>query len=160
MPRVWTMPSRLIHQRIRNPKQCHAEEGEEDAQIPVMVQAEALHEQLQSDARHDPGRAGKHASVRGVVDVDVGTVRNLEPENGHRSSARLAEPAEERRPHEGFETAAESHVQGQSHGEALGDVVNKERHEHVEAELGTGMVRGVGDETLGELVQRDGDDGL
>lgn len=122
-----------------------------------MVETQTLDEQLQRNADHDASGDREQQPVREVADLNIAPVRDLDDQHGDGRAEGLAEAAEQGRPHDGLGAAAERHVERQGHGEALGDVVHEQRHKDVEAELWVRVVRGVGDEALGDLVYGEGD---
>jgi hypothetical protein len=49
----------VSEERIADSKNHHAQEAEKYAKVPIMVQAQALNEELQSNADHDPRCPGE-----------------------------------------------------------------------------------------------------
>lgn len=85
---------------------------------------------------------------------------DFEYQPGDTGAERLAESAEQAGPGDGLKARLEGHVEWKGHGEALSNIVHKECHEHIEAELRVGMVCRIGDEAFGKFVQSNGDDRL
>lgn len=150
----------LVGNSIANPKHGHAQEGKEDAHVPIMAQAQALPKQLQRHAGHDTRRNRKQASVCRAVDGDVAVLGNLKPEHCNSGAHRLTETTKQCGPDNGLESAVQGHIQRQGHGKSLSDVVDEQGHEYVEPERRVHVVGGVGDKALGELVERNGDNCL
>lgn len=150
----------MRNERITHTQQGHTQKRKEDTQVPVVVQAQTLNKQLQRHANHDARGNRKKTGICGAVDLEIGPLGQLEPGDGDGGAEWLAKPAQQRGPEDGLDAATEGHVQRQSHGEALGDVVHEEGHEDAKAEGWVRVVGRVGDEAFGKLVQRDGDDGL
>ncbi|KAH6606844.1 hypothetical protein Trco_005997 [Trichoderma cornu-damae] len=138
---------------VAQTQQRHAQEGKEHAQVTVVIEAEALDKELQPDADHDARGQREEARIRDCVGGHVRPVGELEPQSRDGGPERLRQPAEQGRPGHGPPAGPEGHVQRQGHGEAFGDVVDEERHEDVESQGRVGVVRRIGDEALGELVQ-------
>lgn len=122
-----------------------------------MVEAQALDEELKSNADHDARRQGKETAVGDGTGSQTCCRCQPKPEGSKGAAEGLRQAAEEGGPEHGAPSGAEGHVEGQSHGEALGDVVDKESHENVEAEPRIYVIGSEGDETLRKLVKGNGD---
>jgi len=152
--------AKLGSQCTTNAKHTHTRERAHETKRPRMRQIQTLAKQLQRHARHDAGRDGEHAAVHPFARAPVALPRELEPQRGDAGAQGLRQAAEDEGDEHGLEAVVDGEVEGQGHGEAFGDVVDEEGEEDGEAELGIGVVGGVGDEAFGELVQGDGDGGL
>lgn len=73
----------------------------------------------------------------------------MEPQRCHTGADGLRKTAEHEAGGHGFCAGVQSEVEGQSHGEAFGYVVDEEGEEDCDAEFGVGVVGGVGDEAFG-----------
>ena len=122
-----------------------------------MRQVQALGKELQSHTRHDARRDCKHDSIYLLTRRHVVSPRHLEPQGRHAGAERLTNAAEQGAPEHGFPSAPESKIEGKSHGEAFGDVVDEESEEDGEAEFWVCVVGGEGDEAFWELVKSYGD---
>ena len=78
---------------------------------------------------------------------------DLEPQRCDTSTEGLTDTTQDGRDEHGFPAGADGEVEGEGESEAFGDVVDEEGEEDGEAEGGVGVVGGVGDEALGDLVQ-------
>lgn len=83
-------------------------------------------------------------------------VGKFEPQGRNACSEGLGQATQESRPDHGPQTGAKSHVKGQGHGKAFGDVVDKQGHEDIESKGRVGVVCCVGDEAFGEFMQSNG----
>ena len=98
-----------------------------------MCQAKALREEVQCYASHDAGSYGKHTTVDDVSRSGVAFTSDLEPQRSNAGPQWLADTAKKRAPEHSFPSIVDGKVQWKRHCEALGDVMNKERHEDREA---------------------------
>lgn len=99
-------------QGVAEPQDSHTQEAKEDAQVAVVVEAQALDEQLQRHADHYASGNGEEAGVDNRVGGDVGVAGELEPQGGDGGTKGLGETAEQCGPEHGAPAGAEGHVEG------------------------------------------------
>lgn len=150
----------LSSKRTTNAQNRHTTKSPDHTQSPRMRQIQTLAKQLQSHTGHNPRRHGKHGAIDSLARRPVAVTGDFEPEGGDTGADGLGEAAKDEGDEHGAEAVVDSEIEGEGHGKAFGDVVDEEGEEDGEAEAGVGVVRGVGYEAFGELVQGDGDGGL
>lgn len=146
----------LREQGVAETQHRHAEESKEHTQVMVVIKTQAFDKELQSNTDHDARSKCEKAPVHNSARRDVGTVSELEPQGGNSCAKGLGQATKESRPGHGPPAGTKSHIQRQSHGEALRDVVDEQGHKNVEAQSRVDVVRSVGDEALWELVEGNG----
>lgn len=143
----------LREQGVAEAQHRHAQESKEHTQIMVMIKAQAFDKELQSNTDHDARRKCEKTPIHHSARRYVGTVGELEPQGGNSRAKGLRQATQESRPGHGPPAGTKSHIQRQSHGKALRDVVDEQGHEDVEAQGRVDVVRSVGDEALWKLVE-------
>lgn len=150
--------------RTAQPQNAHARKRRNKAQSPRMRQIQTLAQQLQAHHGHNPRRDSKHAPIHDIAGLAfalaLSTSCDLEPQGRDAGAQRLADAAEQGAPEHCFPAGPNGEVEGQRHGEALGDVVDEEGEEDGEAQRGVGVVGCVGYEAFGDFVQGDCGAGL
>lgn len=101
---------RIGRKRITRTEQRHTQEGEQNAQIAIMVESQTLDEELQGNTRHDAGGEGKQTPIGGRIGRKARVARELEPEGGDGGAEGLAKAAQGRRPRDRAPAAVQRHV--------------------------------------------------